>query len=128
MVPFLEQYHSTGKYGTKPPREARVQVVARVASEYQFHELIVDLDQDAVVKSQHLKGKHSHIDTDYMKAVDKACQSDPRVQEEIKSLKLPKGATVCVEPWAYATDGMNDMTERTSMVSDPIQQGDLHVY
>ncbi|KFG84721.1 hypothetical protein MANI_027263 [Metarhizium anisopliae] len=41
--------------------------------------------------------------------------ADPQVQDEIKKLDLPPGSTVRVEPWAYATDGMNDMTQRVSV-------------
>ncbi|KAF4126213.1 primary-amine oxidase [Geosmithia morbida] len=115
MVPFLEDYHTSGKYGTRPPREARVQVIARVDDDDQFVELIVNLDLAVIASRQHLKGKHSYIDAAYMKSVEKACISDPRIQEEIKTLHLPEGATVCVEPWAYATDGMIDTAQRTSM-------------
>ena len=79
-------------------------------------ELIVDLDNDKVARKQHLKGKHSYIDANYMKAVEAACLANEAVQAEIDTLDLPVGATVVVEPWAYATDGMNDMTDRVTMV------------
>jgi primary-amine oxidase len=42
--------------------------------------------------------------------------ADPKVQAEIKTLDLPEGASVIIEPWAYATDGANDMSRRISMV------------
>ena len=51
-----------------------------------------------------------------MQTVEKACRADPRIDDEIRKLKLPSGATVVIEAWAYATDGMNDMNERTTMV------------
>lgn len=51
-----------------------------------------------------------------MKKVEQACLADADVQEEIRCLKLPEGATAVVEPWAYATDGMNDMSQRVTMV------------
>jgi primary-amine oxidase len=118
MISFLEQqYAGNSTQGLRPPREARVHVVIRDGEEkLQFFEFIVDLERRVVVKRRHLKGKHSHLDTAYMQEVEEACMADERVQKEIKRLKLPDGATVCVEPWAYATDGMNDMTQRTSMV------------
>jgi primary-amine oxidase len=81
-----------------------------------LHELIVDLDKSAVDETILLKGRHSYIDPEYMQAVEKACLADEQVQAEIKKLHVPTGSTVCVEPWAYATDGMNDMTQRVSMV------------
>lgn len=101
-----------------PARCARVQVVLRNdQSRNELHELIVDLGQHAVVETHRLEGKHSYIDAEYMKAVEKVCLANEDVQKEIKSLELPENATVVVEPWAYATDGMNDMSRRTSMVS-----------
>jgi primary-amine oxidase len=82
-----------------------------------LHELVVDVGEGTVVKSEYLEGKHSYIDADYMQRVEKACMADERVKSEIGRLKLPDGAVVVVEPWAYATDGMIDTSERTSMVS-----------
>ena len=52
-----------------------------------------------------------------MQGSEAACLADPRVQEEIRALHLPEEAFVCVEPWAYGTDGMHDMTKRIVMVS-----------
>lgn len=80
-------------------------------------DLNVDLDSNKIITEMELHGKHSHIDSGYMGEVEAVCLADSRVQEEIKLLDLPEGSTVIVEPWAYATDGMNDMTERTTMVS-----------
>ncbi|KAK4200371.1 copper amine oxidase [Triangularia verruculosa] len=113
MVAFLERQLQ----GSSPSRTARVQVVIENSgpSPNALYELLVDLDQNVVVQKQHLEGKHSYIDSEYMQKVEKACLADERVQAEIKKLDLPEGSTVCVEPWAYATDGMNDMTGRISM-------------
>ena len=52
-----------------------------------------------------------------MEQVAEACLADKRVQEEIGKLQLPDRATVVVEPWAYGTDGLNDMSRRLSQVS-----------
>lgn len=114
MVAYLE----SEKTGIRPLRVARVQVILPKDSlKSALKELIVDLDKGTVIKQLDLEGKHSYIDSDYMKAVEKACLADSRIQEEIEKLQRPAGSTVCVEPWAYATDGMNDMSERVSMVS-----------
>jgi primary-amine oxidase len=80
-------------------------------------EILVNIDSQSVIGTEHLIGKHSYIDSAYMQAVEKACRADPRIDAEIQKLKLPPGATVVIEAWAYATDGMNDMNERTTMVS-----------
>ncbi|RXG46117.1 hypothetical protein VDGE_03348 [Verticillium dahliae] len=111
MVVFLDNEQSSPGSGTRPPRQARVQVFI----EKLLHEIIVNLDQQAVASNKELHGRHSYIDTDFMKQVGDACLADEQVQREIESLKLPEGATVVVEPWAYATDGVKNMKERWTM-------------
>lgn len=118
MIAYLDQEHRNQTPSAAPTRYARVEAIVKgEKSENQLFELVVDLNAAKVVKKQHVQGKHSYIDSRYMQAVEKACLQDPRVQDEIQTLKLPKGATVLVEAWAYATDGLNDMTERLTMVS-----------
>lgn len=117
MLPFLENEHRGLPNTTRPARISRVQVVQRSdKGENQLIELLVDLDSKQVTKDEHLVGRHSYIDADYMRLVESACLADPKVQDEIKKLKLPANSTVIVEPWAYGTDGINDMSERLSMV------------
>lgn len=120
MIPFLEREHLGLAQTSRPARNARVQVIARGASgSNDLIDILVNLDSGSVIEKKHLVGKHSYIDSAYMKAVEKACRADPRVEAEIQKLKLPQGATVVIETWAYGTDGMNDMNERTTMVSIP---------
>ncbi|KAL3605109.1 hypothetical protein FPOAC2_00051 [Fusarium poae] len=116
MIPYLEKEHHKQPTGYVPTRYARVEAsIKGDAGENQLFELIVNLDDDKVAQKQHVKGKHSYIDSNYMKDVEAACLANEEVQAEIRTLDLPAGATVVVEPWAYATDGMNDMTERVTM-------------
>ncbi|KAL1868419.1 hypothetical protein VTK73DRAFT_3713 [Phialemonium thermophilum] len=114
MIRFLK--NENDRSAKRPARCAMVQVaiVARTGPD-QLFELIVDLDAGVVTSKKLLEGVHSHIDSAYMRLVENACLADPRVQVEIKTLNLPESATVVVEPWAYATDGRNDMSERTTM-------------
>ncbi|KAJ6150626.1 hypothetical protein N7471_001825 [Penicillium samsonianum] len=116
MIAFLEREHLEQPQVSRPARIAHIQVIVRSDSgPNELTELLVDLDRSAVVHREILVGKHSFIDSAYMKDVENACMADERVQNEVKKLRLPQGASVVVEPWAYATDGMNDMSERTSM-------------
>lgn len=117
MVRFLEHANRGEKARERPARIARVQAVFPGGSANKFIELWVDLDQAAILKEEHLIGKHPYIDSDYMQAVEKACMADPKVQEHIAHLQLPDGASVIVEAWAYATDGTNDMSQQTTMVN-----------
>ncbi|KAJ6021095.1 hypothetical protein N7540_006599 [Penicillium herquei] len=115
MIKFLDQYNLNTK-PLPPTRTARVQVTIRSETGVsELVELLINLDQGIISKKEHLPGKHPHIDTSYMQAVENACRADPRIESEIQKLKLPEGAAVVIEPWAYATDGMKDMTERTTM-------------
>ena len=102
---------------TRPARCARVQIILRTDQNVnELYELMVDLDKCAVTQQHLLKGKHSYIEASYMKAVEQACLANEDVQNEIDLLELPAEGIVTVEAWAYATDGMNDMSERTTMV------------
>ncbi|KAJ5760677.1 hypothetical protein N7520_007833 [Penicillium odoratum] len=116
MIQFLEEEHQGKSVVSRPVRKARVQIIIRAQSGLnEMVELVVDLDQGVVCKKEHLPGKHPYIDSAYMQAVENACRADPRIEAEIQKLQLPEGSTVVIEPWAYATDGMSDMTERTTM-------------
>ncbi|TQV95845.1 amine oxidase [Cordyceps javanica] len=116
MVQYLEKEHQKQPIIDIPTRHARIEVIVKGShDENQLFELIVNLDSDQVVQKQHHRGKHSYIDSAYMQAVEKVCLADENVQAEIRTLKLPPEATVVVEAWAYATDGLNDMTERLTM-------------
>lgn len=120
MIPFLNDQNREENASKRPTRIARVQVVLPGDSAARFVELWVDLDQAVIIKKEYLVGKHPYIDSDYMQAVEKVCIEDPRIQEQIALLELPPGATVIVEAWAYATDGLNDMSQRTTMVSQEL--------
>ncbi|GJC92585.1 amine oxidase [Colletotrichum higginsianum] len=108
---FLDNEHAGDTTLVHPARQARVQAYI----DETLHELVVDLDSATVASDDLLRGKHSYIDTEFMAQVAAACLADQKVQKEIQTLKLPEGATVVVEPWAYATDGMKDMSERWTM-------------
>ncbi|CAG9982779.1 unnamed protein product [Clonostachys byssicola] len=116
MVRWLASQDLNHNDVEKPPRFARVQVVLLEGEgPGQLYDLLVDLDQSTVVKKEHMAGKHSYIDSNYMRAVEEACRADARVQAEIDKLNLPIGSTVCIETWAYATDGEIATEQRTTM-------------
>jgi primary-amine oxidase len=112
MVPFLDTEHGGQRESKRPARLAKVQ--AHIGK--RFSEFKLDLDREAVISEEELHGRHPHIDGDHASKAELACMADPRVKEQIAALKLPKGATVVVEPWTYGTDGMNDMSDRMTMV------------
>ena len=79
-------------------------------------EVKYDVHSGRIFAQKDLSGIQSYTDPVEMGKIEAACLADPRVQEEIKSLDLPEDAVVCVEPWTYGTDGMNDMSKRIIMV------------
>jgi primary-amine oxidase len=117
MIPFLESEHEGRTADHAPMRCARVEVVIKLSEEQNgLFELSVDLDNNKIIAKQHHRGKHSYIDTTFMQQVEESCLANSEVQEQIRVLGLPEGSSVVVEPWAYATDGENDMSKRLSMV------------
>ena len=121
LAPFLDRERIGQPPGLAPTRHARVEVeLPKDDGGNALFELLVDLDGDRVVAKRHVPGKHSYIDAGYMKKVEAACLADAEVQRQIATLKLPENATVVVEPWAYATDGLNDMSQRVTMVSSAV--------
>lgn len=118
LAPFLDRERQGKPPGPAPTRHARVEVtLPSPDGGGGVFELLVDLDRNRVAKKQHVPGKHSYIDSGYMKQVEAACLANDEVQRHIRTLDLPRGATVVVEAWAYATDGQNDMSKRVTMVS-----------
>lgn len=129
MIRYLEQEHRQELFKNVPARCARIEVISKsAAGKSSLFQLLVDLDKQSMVEEKSLEGKHSYIDSAYMKEVEHVCMADGRIQAEIATLDLPDGAEVVVEPWAYATDGTNDMSKRISMVrmKHVLQQGLRH--
>ncbi|CAI6331814.1 unnamed protein product [Periconia digitata] len=110
LISFLDAEHS----GSAAPHVTRKAMVHAYIGKA-FHEIFVNVDKTEIISHEILRGKHSHVDAAYMAQVEDACLQDDKVQAEIKALELPEGALVIVEPWTYATDGMNDMNSRITM-------------
>lgn len=93
-----------------------VQVFLGPRDSEHFYELKVDVDAGSIVHKEQLLGCHPHVDANDMQKVERACLDDPGVQAAIRDMQLPDGAVVKIEPWTYATDGMNDMSQKITMV------------
>lgn len=117
LVPFLELEAAGTIPSERPARQSRVQVNLQDSEKRtQLFEFVINVDTKTVASKQHLGGRHSFIDAEFMTQVEAACLADSRIQTEITSLQLPEKSTVIIEPWAYATDGTNDVSRRTTMV------------
>jgi primary-amine oxidase len=122
MISFLDKENRKQVTGPAPARCARVEVVLEGRHANDLFELVVDLDRNEVVAKQHQPGKHSYIDSAYMQKVEKAARANDEIQKQIRTLDLPAGSTVVIEPWAYATDGENDMSQRVTMVRSSLHK------
>lgn len=114
MIPYLEAERSGKRDVTAPKRTAFVQFYKNTTAD--FREVHIELDTGKITKEKDLAGRHSYVDTEEMQAAEDACIASTEVQEAIRLLELPEEAVVCIEPWTYGTDGMNDMSERIIMV------------
>ncbi len=114
LIPYLDAERRGEQLPQAPPRVSLVQFY--LDSSAHFKELKYDVYSGRIFAEKDLSGTQSYTDTVEMQETEDACLADPQVQEEIKSLDLPEDAVVCVEPWTYGTDGMNDMSKRIIMV------------
>ncbi|KAK5656599.1 hypothetical protein OQA88_4578 [Cercophora sp. LCS_1] len=112
LDPFLDLEHNRPDAPRQwPVRTARVQ--AHIDNV--FRELLINLDNQTIASEEILHGRHSHIDAADTQKVQDACLAHPKVQEYISALQLPPEATVVVEPWTYAPDGTNDISQLLTM-------------
>jgi primary-amine oxidase len=114
MIPYLEAENASSPLPTPPSRCALVQFY--LDSITSFWEGEVNLETQTLSSRQNLFGRHSYTDAVEMQGTEAACLADPRVQAELRAMELPEDAVVCIEPWTYAPDGMEDMTKRRIMV------------
>lgn len=122
LISFLDRERRKQVTGSAPARCARVELVLESRDVKDLFELVVDLDRNEVVAKQHQPGKHSYIDSAYLQKVENAARANDEVQKQIRTLDLPTGSSVVIEPWAYATDGENDMSQRVTMVHSSLHK------
>ncbi|OJJ49956.1 hypothetical protein ASPZODRAFT_1074802 [Penicilliopsis zonata CBS 506.65] len=113
MIPFLEAERSGKPSTPTPSRSALIQFYRGKPTD--FREVWIELESGKITKEKILSGKHSYVDSTEMQAAEKACMAAGEVQKVIRMLELPEEAVVCIEPWSYGTDGMNDIAERIIM-------------
>jgi primary-amine oxidase len=116
MMAFLDAEHSPSPAVPPPTRAATVQVfIGAKRDSARFFEIKVNVRTGEILHQEQLLGRHPHVDGNDMVVNERACLSDPRVQAAIKEMTLPEGAEIRIEPWTYATDGANDMTQKITM-------------
>ncbi|KIW11821.1 hypothetical protein PV08_09094 [Exophiala spinifera] len=115
MIKYLEAEHGDYLQTITLPRLAMVQTFLGPRDSSHYYQLKVDVETGGIVEQKQLVGCHGHVDATDMQRAERECLNDARVQAAIRDMKLPAGAEVKIEPWTYATDGMNDMSEKITM-------------
>lgn len=115
MTKYLEAEHGARLQNPALRRLAMVQTFLGPRDSNHYYQLKVDVETGGIMEQKQLVGCHPHVDATDMQKAEQECLNDPRVQAAIKDMKLPVGAEVKIEPWTYATDGMNDMSEKITM-------------
>lgn len=108
VIPFIEAERTGSRLPKKPAR-----IVYSL-----FHRLdtgallkgIINLDAKKILLAKELpRGVQGPVDVDEMIEIEELCLKHPAVLAEIEKMKLPKGITVCNDPWIY---GRDDQTEQ----------------
>ncbi|EXJ84588.1 primary-amine oxidase [Capronia epimyces CBS 606.96] len=115
MIQFLEAESKHDIPQTRLARVAMVQAFLGPRDSDHFFQLKVDVTSGKILKQAQLHGCHPHVDASDMQRIERACLDNSGVQDAIKAMQLPEGALVKIEPWTYATDGMNDMSQKINM-------------
>ena len=113
---LVQKYLEAERGGLSLPEVPRIASIQYNVAAGPLEEVKIDIEKAQIIAAKTLKGKHPHVGPQFQRAVEKAVLVDQRVKDEIKALDLPDEATVVVEPWTYATDGMHDMSKKITMV------------
>lgn len=124
LLPYLEA-ERTDQPRPKVPRKAFCQYY--LDDRQQFHQLEINIATKELSDREALPGKHSYTDAEEGIKSEAACLADPQVQAAIKQLDLPENAVIVVEPWTYAPDGIEDMSQRIIMVRYCLLSQPAHV-
>ena len=107
VVPFLEA-ERLGKPLPPPPARTAYVLFHRLDN-HAFIKGLVNLDTGRPASLKELpKEVQGPVDVDEMIEIEELCLKHPEVIKEIEKMKLPKGVTVCNDPWAYSTDDINE--------------------
>ncbi|EXJ80880.1 primary-amine oxidase [Capronia epimyces CBS 606.96] len=103
VVPYLEKQRLGQTLPAPPARRARIYFhLAR--NPHLLNKARVNVTAGLVEAVESLPDVQGPVDFDEWLAVQNACNAHPRVLEEVERLKLPPGAKVVNDPWAYGTD------------------------
>ncbi|KAH8890097.1 copper amine oxidase [Thozetella sp. PMI_491] len=116
VLPFLALEHA-GKLTAETPRPARLAQtrydVIGGSKVPQYHESVIDLNTQKRVNHQIVGSEHHASLTVFeFDVLVKCINESPLFQEKLKSIELPEGFELVVEPWPYGGADPEDGTTR----------------
>ncbi|KAF4468704.1 primary-amine oxidase [Fusarium albosuccineum] len=103
VIPYIEAERLGKPLPAKPART--IYALFHRLDSGAFIKALVNLDAKSVSSAKQLPAYvQGPVDVDEMMDIEKICLEHPDVIKEIEKMKLPKGVTVCNDPWIYGTD------------------------
>lgn len=90
--------------GTNPIPSRRARIYYHEKKSHVLSKAWVNITNGTVDKVEHYPDAQGPVDYTEFELVHEACNSHPKVLEEIAKLRLPPNAKVLNDPWAYGTD------------------------
>ena len=103
VIPYIEA-ERTGSPLPSPPQRVAYVYLHRMDT-HAFMKALVNVGQRSVLSlkelPRHIQGP---VDVDELLEMEQMCLKHPEVIKEVNKMALPKGVTVCTDPWIYGTD------------------------
>ncbi|KAF4947686.1 hypothetical protein FSARC_13903 [Fusarium sarcochroum] len=107
VIPFIEAERLGAAFPPHPDRIAYV-LLHRMDTRA-FMKGLVNVTRNSVVSLKELGSDvQGPADIDELIEIEQICLNHPDVLKEVEKLKLPKGVTICNDPWGYSTDDPNE--------------------
>jgi primary-amine oxidase len=112
VVPYLEAERQ-GK--PRPAKPARLLfALFHRLDNGSFYKALLNANTKSIISAKELpKDVQGPADVDEMIEMETTCLSHPAVKAEIEKLNLPQGMTVCMDPWIYGTEDINESRRLT---------------
>jgi primary-amine oxidase len=103
VIPYIEAERNGSSLPPKPARIA-YSLFHRLDTR-KLQKALISLDTKRVISVKELPNSiQGPVDIDELIEMEQVCLQHPAVLAEIKKMALPRGITVCTDPWIYGTD------------------------
>ncbi|KAF9879668.1 hypothetical protein CkaCkLH20_02479 [Colletotrichum karsti] len=107
VIPFIEAERTGAPFPRYPDRV--VSVLFHRLDTRAFLKALVHVGNKSILSLKELPADlQGPADLDELIEIEEVCLKHPEVLKEVEKLKLPKGVTVCNDPWGYSTDDVKE--------------------